>query len=169
MNKQKLTFKRLLYFVVFLFVGFSFVACEKTQDEPLLQKENHQNVVSSSLLQKSEASLTPMGNSSMRVSEASVLSSRGFHSATYKIFPPDIRRVSFDVNSAYGISILNEGPDPVDVFFEFLEPEGVDVGQRITLKKGQSWGGHRRGSGYCQFALQSLGGNVKVYVSRSVQ
>ena len=96
----------------------------------------------------------------MRVSEASVLSSRGFHSATYKIFPPDIRRVSFDVNSAYGISILNEGPDPVDVFFEFLEPEGVDVGQRITLKKGQSWGGHRRGSGYCQFALQSLGGNV---------
>ena len=33
MLKQKQTFKGLLYLAVFLFVGFSFVACEKNNDE----------------------------------------------------------------------------------------------------------------------------------------
>ena len=44
MNKQKTTFKGLLYFAVFLFVGFSFVACEKTQDEPVATAKEQQEL-----------------------------------------------------------------------------------------------------------------------------
>ena len=44
MNKQKSIFKGLLYFAVCLFVDFSFVACEKTQDEPIATVKEQQEL-----------------------------------------------------------------------------------------------------------------------------
>lgn len=45
MLKQKQTFKGLLYLAVFLFVGFSFVACEKNNDELVATSSATENEV----------------------------------------------------------------------------------------------------------------------------
>ncbi len=57
MLKQKQTFKGLLYLAVFLFVGFSFVACEKNNDEPVALEQQTPEATAS----VQSASLTKQG------------------------------------------------------------------------------------------------------------
>lgn len=59
MLKQKQTFKGLLYLAVFLFVGFSFVACEKNNDE-LVATETP-------VEQKLEATASGIGDTALKV------------------------------------------------------------------------------------------------------
>ena len=126
-------------------MGFSFVACEKTQDEPVATAKEQQE-------------LTPVAYASDRYRHESDY----LFAPTGKKYAPVLR-----CKNLPAITIGNVGRYPVEIWFESsFTPEGIDKGGSVTISPKEVYSGHCRGNGDLKFYVRSTGDYAsKVYYS----
>lgn len=132
MNDLFKNLERLLYLTVFLVAGFSFVACEKTNDELVVESQQKMEVAAYT---KNE----------YRHESGDI--NAGTHGSTL---------LSFECKNLYALTISNTGKYPVEIVFQGFPPDGTDIGS-IFIQPKSFYSGHRKGNGTLKFWVRSTG------------